>query len=178
MPVLADGILGFGARGRLAGGDFRRHDFRAFGGSVLKRRNRLPLGNDLGAAHFAGCGSPAGRPISLSFANLSISRIRLARCVIHLLTAIACEKVGFTANPVATMSLKYTHRPGGSAHCPECKEAISRQANICPHCRSDLSKNEEWQTQKANGAGGCAALLVFGVVCTGMIGLSIRLWIG
>ena len=68
--------------------------------------------------------------------------------------------------------LKYTHRPGGSAHCPQCKEAISRLANVCPHCRSDLSANEEWQTQQANSAGGCAAIVVFGLLASGIIGVS------
>ena len=60
------------------------------------------------------------------------------------------------------MSLTYTHRPGGSARCPKCREAISKEASICPHCRSDLSENEEWQQTKQSG--GCAAsILLFSV---------------
>ena len=72
------------------------------------------------------------------------------------------------------MSLKYTHRPGGSAHCPECREAISKQANICPHCKSDLKENEDWQQSKETG--GCAALIAFSFIGLSAIGYTVN-WI-
>lgn len=56
------------------------------------------------------------------------------------------------------MSLTYTHRPGGTANCPQCQEPISKLAKVCPHCQSDLTKIEEWQTKQ--NAAGCAALVV------------------
>jgi len=71
------------------------------------------------------------------------------------------------------MSLKYVHRPGGSAYCPECKEAISQQANICPHCRSDLKSNEEWQTKKTSSNVGCSALIMFGFVATSLTAYAV-----
>lgn len=76
------------------------------------------------------------------------------------------------------MSLTYTHRPGGSAHCPECQQSISRLANICPHCRSDLTTNEAWQAQKEKSSAGCAALVVFGFLSTGLVGWSVVTFIG
>jgi len=75
------------------------------------------------------------------------------------------------------MSLTYRHRPGGSAYCPQCKEAISKLANVCPHCRSDLSANKEWQAQKEQSAGGCAMLLVFSLIASGIVGLSALRWL-
>lgn len=69
--------------------------------------------------------------------------------------------------------LKYTHRPGGSASCPQCQEPISRLANVCPHCRSDLSTNEQWQAQKPESSAGCASLLIFGVIGSGIAGVSV-----
>ena len=76
------------------------------------------------------------------------------------------------------MALKYTHRPGGSAHCPQCREAISRQANICPHCRSDLTNDEQWQARKAQGGAGCAGLLIFGLIIPCAAGLSLIRFLG
>jgi predicted amidophosphoribosyltransferase len=71
------------------------------------------------------------------------------------------------------MSFQYTHRPGGSAHCPECQEPISRLANICPHCRTDLTANEAWQAQKANRSAGCASLVIIGLGCAGIVGVTV-----
>jgi uncharacterized paraquat-inducible protein A len=71
------------------------------------------------------------------------------------------------------MALKYTHRPGGSAYCPKCKEAISREANICPHCRSDLTENEEWQAQKSSGGVGCATIIILGLIASCIIGIPL-----
>ena len=63
---------------------------------------------------------------------------------------------------------KYVSHDGGSAHCPECRETISRQANICPHCRSDLKENETWQKAKNEPASaGCIT-----VIAISFIGLS------
>ena len=64
--------------------------------------------------------------------------------------------------------IKYTHRPGGSANCPECREAISKEANICPHCRSDLKENKQWQEQKSSS--GCAAMMTISAI--GLITLA------
>ncbi|MEP3214833.1 MAG: hypothetical protein ABJQ29_16685 [Luteolibacter sp.] len=68
--------------------------------------------------------------------------------------------------------LKYTHRPGGSANCPECQEPISKLANICPHCRSDLASNEAWQAKKSDSAGGCAMLIAFGLFLGGITAVT------
>ena len=78
-----------------------------------------------------------------------------------------------TRNLQIHMALKYTYRPGGSAYCPECKEAISRLANICPHCRSDLSTNEEWKAQQEQRAGGCGMVLVLGLILSAIAGISL-----
>jgi predicted amidophosphoribosyltransferase len=73
--------------------------------------------------------------------------------------------------------LKYTHRPGGSANCPQCREAISREAKICPHCQSDLTQDEEWQAQKSKNESGCAALLILGLSASFLGGLSLLLMV-
>ncbi|MGJ8643021.1 MAG: hypothetical protein ACSHX9_06405 [Luteolibacter sp.] len=65
--------------------------------------------------------------------------------------------------------LKYTHRPGGTANCPECREPISKEANICPHCRSDLKENAAWQ--QAQQSGGCAMLLLISAISTISLGV-------
>lgn len=65
--------------------------------------------------------------------------------------------------------LKYTHRPGGTANCPECREPISKEANICPHCRSDLKENAAWQEAKQSG--GCAMLLLISAIGTVSLGV-------
>lgn len=72
------------------------------------------------------------------------------------------------------MSIKYTHRPGGSAYCPECREAISKQANICPHCQSNLKDNEDWQAKQESG--GCATLIAFSLTGLTAVGYAAN-WI-
>jgi predicted amidophosphoribosyltransferase len=62
---------------------------------------------------------------------------------------------------------KYVSHQGKTAHCPECRESISQEANICPHCRSNLKENEAWQNAKAeatNSGPGCSAMLVFSFI--------------
>lgn len=63
------------------------------------------------------------------------------------------------------MSMKVTIRPGGSALCPMCREALSREAKKCPHCHSDLTENAEWKATQAN-PGGCASLIVIATCVT------------
>lgn len=55
--------------------------------------------------------------------------------------------------------MNITIRPGGTACCPMCQEAISRLAKKCPHCHSDLSGNAEWIA--AQKKGGCALMSLF-----------------
>lgn len=48
--------------------------------------------------------------------------------------------------------LKMTIRPGGTGLCPICYEGIQRKAMKCPHCHSDLSRNQQWMAdQSKNG---------------------------
>jgi len=69
------------------------------------------------------------------------------------------------------MALTRTIRPGGTAHCPECKEPISQQANKCPHWHSDLTENEDWQEareKRESEGGGAPLLLISGAVIAGI----------
>ena len=77
------------------------------------------------------------------------------------------------------MALKHTIRPGGTDYCPECKEPISKQANKCPHCQSDLTENEAWQESKAKSeeerAGGCPMALL--TAAAFLVGISYGVWV-
>jgi len=64
------------------------------------------------------------------------------------------------------MSMKITLRPGGTGLCPMCREAISREAKVCPHCRSDLRENPDWKGESSTA--GCASLIVFGFMFVGV----------
>jgi predicted amidophosphoribosyltransferase len=63
-------------------------------------------------------------------------------------------------------------RPGGSAHCPECREPISQEANICPHCRSDLKSNEAWQKAKESSQSSGCSVAVFLLTATVMVTMA------
>lgn len=54
----------------------------------------------------------------------------------------------------------------GYTSCPECKESVHKDANICPHCRTQLSEHPVWKEQKANASTGC-------VVAMGFLGVSL-----
>ncbi|MGJ8655401.1 MAG: hypothetical protein ACSHX6_03040 [Akkermansiaceae bacterium] len=77
---------------------------------------------------------------------------------------------------------KYVSHQGRSAHCPECRETISQEANICPHCRSNLKENEAWQKAKAqsgasNSGPGCATVIAFSFIGLGAISKLVSHWI-
>jgi len=77
---------------------------------------------------------------------------------------------------------KYVSHQGRSAYCPECRETISQEANICPHCRSDLKENEAWQKAKSaaetsDSGLGCAAMLVFSLIGISTIATVLRHYI-
>ncbi|MDF1849666.1 MAG: hypothetical protein P1U85_02450 [Verrucomicrobiales bacterium] len=59
--------------------------------------------------------------------------------------------------------LKQVYRPGGSANCPLCKEPLSREASVCPHCQRDLSENEEWKAIQTKEDSGCSMMLLLGL---------------
>lgn len=69
------------------------------------------------------------------------------------------------------MFQKVISHPGGSALCPECREAVSKEANICPHCRTDLKNHEAWQKARAQdqASPGCAlGMLLIACSFTGL----------
>ncbi|MFD0893338.1 hypothetical protein KBB96_18085 [Luteolibacter ambystomatis] len=67
------------------------------------------------------------------------------------------------------------HINAGTSPCPMCREAISRQASICPHCRSDLRNREDWKVEPVQ-QGGCAAMLVVGAIgLSGLAGVGLSL---
>jgi predicted amidophosphoribosyltransferase len=66
--------------------------------------------------------------------------------------------------------LTFTARPGGTALCPMCREAISRQASICPHCRTDLREVPDWNLEPAKA--GCAGMVLF----LGTVGSGLAYW--
>jgi predicted amidophosphoribosyltransferase len=68
-------------------------------------------------------------------------------------------------------------RPGSSAHCPECREPISREANICPHCRSDLKSNEAWQKEKQSSESSGCSVAIFLMATSVLGGAAWALWI-
>ena len=54
-------------------------------------------------------------------------------------------------------------RPGlkiklGVKACPECKGEVHKDANICPHCRTQLSEHPKWIEMKEQG-GSCLIIL-------------------
>ena len=64
--------------------------------------------------------------------------------------------------------------------CPKCKESISQQAKICPHCRSNLEEDANWMAAQSreinNTDAGCTAMLLLSL--TGIVSLTkLTVWL-
>jgi hypothetical protein len=61
----------------------------------------------------------------------------------------------------------------GVRACPECKGEVHKDANICPHCRTQLSEHPVWLEMKQQG-GSCLILLVGMILIPAALGAAIH----
>jgi predicted amidophosphoribosyltransferase len=71
----------------------------------------------------------------------------------------------------------HERRPGlviklGVKSCPECKGEVHKDANICPHCRTQLSEHPKWIEMKQQG-GSCLILLGALIIAPGAVGAAV-----
>lgn len=72
----------------------------------------------------------------------------------------------------------HQNRPGlviklGVRACPECKGEVHKDANICPHCRTQLSEHPVWLEMKQQG-GTCLILIGGMILIPVALGVAIR----
>jgi predicted amidophosphoribosyltransferase len=63
--------------------------------------------------------------------------------------------------------LKQVMETDGRAPCPMCRERISREAKLCPQCRTDLQQHPGWNNPP--GASGGAVLVFLIIIAAAVV---------